>query len=117
MNKVKLLALIATGVALALSPAYVSAQEGPPIQLKQHPEGAEVAVMVADGPAASLGLKVGDVVLEVGGKPITREVLQEYMSSKKEGDAVSFKVKRAGAVLDISGKAPAGMAPAAQPTS
>jgi hypothetical protein len=51
--------------------------------------------------------------LKSGGKPISREVLQEYMSSKKEGDPVSFKVKRAGAVVDVSGKAPAGMAPAA----
>jgi S1-C subfamily serine protease len=116
MNKAKLIAVIAAGAALALSPSLVSAQEGPPIRLKPHPEGAEVAVMLADGPAASLGLKVGDVVMEVGGKPISREVLQEYMSSKKEGEPVSFKVKREGAVVDVSGKAPAGMAPAAQPT-
>jgi S1-C subfamily serine protease len=54
-----------------------------------------------------LGLKVGDIVLEVGGKPISREVLQEYMREKKEGDPVSFKVKRAGTVVDVTGKAPA----------
>jgi hypothetical protein len=29
------------------------------------------------------------------------------MQSKKEGDPVSFKVKRAGAVVDVTGKAPA----------
>ena len=107
MNKSKLASLFAAGAALALLPAHVAAQGGPPIQLKQHAEGAEVAVMLPDGPAAVLGLKVGDIVLEVGGKTITREVLQEYMSSKKEGDPVSFKVKRAGAVIDVNGKAPA----------
>ena len=107
MNKLKFAAILAAGAALALSPAHVAAQEGPPIQLKQHAEGAEVSIMPSDGPAASLGLKVGDIVLEVGGKPITREVLQEYMMSKKEGDPVSFKVKRAGAVVDVNGKAPA----------
>jgi S1-C subfamily serine protease len=107
MSKLKFTAILAAGAALALSPAHVAAQAGPPIQLKQHAEGAEVAVMLPDGPAAVLGLKVGDIVLEVGGKAISREVLQEYMSSKKEGDPVSFKVKRAGAVIDVNGKAPA----------
>lgn len=106
MNHLNFAAILAAGAALALAPAHVAAQAGPPIQLKQHPEGAEVTVMLSDGPATSLGLKVGDIVLEVGGKPISREVLQEYMSSKKEGDPVSFKVKRAGAVIDVSGKAP-----------
>ena len=110
MNKFKL-ALIIAGAALTLAPAHVAAQAGPPIQLKQHPEGAEVAVMRPDGPAASLGLQVGDIVLEVGGKTISREVLQEYMQSKKEGDPVSFKVKRAGTVIDVTGKAPAPPAP------
>jgi S1-C subfamily serine protease len=98
--------LAAITVAAALLPAHVAAQQGPPIQLKQHPEGAEVSIMAADGPAASLGLKVGDIVMEVGGKAISREWLEEYMSSKKEGDPVSFKVKRAGAVIDVTGKAP-----------
>jgi S1-C subfamily serine protease len=103
MNKLKFASILAAGAALALSPAYVAAQGGPP--LKQHPEGAEV--MSAAGPIAGLGLQVGDIVLEVGGKPISPQVLQEYMSSKKEGDPVSFKVKRAGAIVEVTGKAPA----------
>jgi S1-C subfamily serine protease len=107
MNKSRFAAILAAGAALTLSSVHASAQAGPPIQLKQHAEGAEVAIMPPDGPAAVLGLKVGDIVLEVGGKPISREVLQEYMSTKKEGDPVSFKVKRAGAVIDVNGKAPA----------
>jgi S1-C subfamily serine protease len=104
MNKLKFAAILAAGAALALSPAHAAAQAGPPIQLKQHPEGAEV--MIVNEAGAALGLKVSDVVLEVGGKPISREVLQEYMQSKKEGDPVSFKVKRAGAVVEVTGKAP-----------
>ena len=106
MNNFKYSAIFAAGAALALSPGHVAAQEGSPIQLRQHPEGAEVAVMRSDGPAAVLGLEVGDIVLEVGGKPISREVLREYMQSKKEGDPVSFKAKRAGTVVDVTGKAP-----------
>jgi S1-C subfamily serine protease len=107
MNKLNFAAILAAGAALALSPASAAAQAGPPIQFKKHAEGAEVAAMLADGPAAVLGLQLGDIVLEVGGKPISREVLEAYMQSKKEGDPVSFKVKRAGAVVDVTGKAPA----------
>jgi S1-C subfamily serine protease len=106
MNNLKFVAVLVAGAALAVSPAHVAAQAGPPIQLKQHPEGAEVASLDSDGPAASLGLKVGDIVLEVGGKPISQQVLQEYMSSKQQGDPVSFKVRRADAVIDVDGKAP-----------
>jgi S1-C subfamily serine protease len=105
MNKLRFAAILAAGAALALSPAHVAAQAGPPIQLKPHPEGAEVAIMLPDGPAAVLGLKVGDIVLEVGGKPISPQVLREYLGDKKEGDPVSFKIKRAGTVVDVTGKA------------
>ena len=115
MKKFKFAAILAAGAALALAPANVAAQAGPAIQLKPHAEGAEVAVMAPDGPAAALGLKVGDIVLEVGGKAISPEVLTAYMQDKKEGDEVSFRVKRAGAVLDVIGKAPGPMAAAPQP--
>jgi S1-C subfamily serine protease len=107
MNKLKCSAILAAGAALLLSPAHVAAQAGPPIQLKPHAEGAEVAVLAPDGPAAALGLKVGDIVIEVGGKPISREVLHQYMESKKGGDPVSFKVKRAGTIVEVTGTAPA----------
>lgn len=106
MNKLKFAVILAAGAALVLSPAHLAAQAGPPIQLRQHPEGAEVTVMLPDGPAASLGLMVGDIVLEVGGRPISREVLLEYMTSKQEGEPVSFKVKRGGAVIEVTGTAP-----------
>ncbi len=103
MNRFKFTALIAAGAALAL-PTYVAAQDGPPIQLKRHSEGAEVTVL--RGRALDLGLKIGDIVMEVGGKAISPQVLQEYMEGKKEGDPVSFKVKRAGTIVDVAGKTP-----------
>jgi len=107
MNKLKFSAILAAGAALALSSAHASAQSGPPMQFKPHAEGAEVANII---PAAEvLGLKVNDIVLEVGGKPISPQVLQEYLKDKQAGDPVSFKVKRAGAIVDVTGTAPAGM--------
>jgi C-terminal processing protease CtpA/Prc len=126
MNKLKFAAILAAGATLALSPAQVAAQAAAkPIsfgaKLQPHADGPEVAALLPDRTAVAAGLKVGDILLEVGGKPISPEVLMAYMKQLKEGDQVSFKVKRAGAVLDLTGKAipmpegaPAPQAPAPQ---
>ena len=110
MNKLKFAAMLAAGAALALSPAHVAAQAAAKpvslgVKLQVSPEGAEVAEMLPDRTAAAVGLKVGDILVEAGGKPISPEVLQEYVKQLSEGDQVSFKVKRAGVVTDVSGKA------------
>jgi C-terminal processing protease CtpA/Prc len=133
MNKSKFAFLLAAGAALALSPAQVAAQAtgdpaaaqaaGKPgllgVQIMLKPEGPEIVEMLPDRTAAAIGFKVGDVLVEAGGKPISQEVLQEYMKQVKAGDQVSFKVKRAGAVVDLTGNAvgaPEGApAPAAAP--
>lgn len=133
MNKLNFAAVLAAGVALALSPAYVAAQAteapapapaaGKPgllgVQIMLKPEGPEIVEMLPDRTAAAIGFKVGDILLEAGGKPISQEVLQDYMKQLKVGDPVSFKVRRAGAEVVLTGKAvgaPEGAAaPAAQP--
>ncbi|HWH17679.1 MAG TPA: PDZ domain-containing protein [Allosphingosinicella sp.] len=128
MNKFKFAAIFAAGAALALSSAQVAAQEeAKPISMGmklEHvteggTEGGEVTAMLPDRTGAALGFKVGDILIEAGGKPITPEVLREYMKDKKAGDQLSFKVKRAGAVVELTGKAlpaPEGApAPTAQP--
>ncbi len=119
MNKSKFAAILAAGAALALSPAHLGAQAAPKpvslgVQLTGSAEGAEVTALLPDRTGAALGLKVGDILVEAGGKPISREVLQEYMKQLKEGDEVSFKVKRAGELLDLKAKGKA--APEGAPT-
>jgi S1-C subfamily serine protease len=111
MNKLKFAAILAAGAALALSPAHVAAQVAAKpvslgIQFSGNPEGteAEVVQMLPDRTGAAMGFKVGDIVIEVGGKPVSREVLMAYMKEKKEGDQLTFKVKRAGAVIELTGK-------------
>ena len=123
MNKLKFAAVLVAGAALALSPAHLAAQAaakpvalGAKIQMK--PEGPEIIEMLPDATAAAVGFKVGDILLEAGGKPISQEVLLEYLKQAKEGDQVSFKARRAGAVIDLTGKAvaaPEGWAPPPQP--
>ena len=123
MNRLKLAAILAA--ALALSPAHVAAQAAKPvslgIQFSGNPEGteAEVVQMLPDRTGAAIGFKVGDILIEAGGKPISPEALMAYMKQAKEGDQVSFKVRRAGTVVELSGTgmaAPEGAPPmTAQP--
>ena len=120
MSLSKLTAIVA-GAALALLPAQGAAQATAKpvslgIQFSGSPEGteAEVIKMLPDRTGAAIGFKVGDMLIEAGGKPVTREVLMAYMKDKKEGDQLSFKVKRAGAVIELTGKgmaAPEGAPP------
>ena len=109
MKIVKLSAILA-GIALALSPTHVAAQaEAKPaslgVALQPAPEGPTVAQVLADRSGAALGLKVGDIIVEAGGKAISLEVFQAYMKQLKAGDQMSFKVNRAGTILELTGKA------------
>ncbi len=104
------LTFVVVAAALALSPAQVAAQAAAKpvslgIQFSGNPEGteAEVVKMLSDRTGAAIGFKVGDILIEAGGKPVTREVLMAYMKEKKEGDQLSFKVKRGGGVVELTG--------------
>lgn len=121
MNRLKIASILAAGAAIALSSTHVAAQTSAKpvslgIQFSGNPEGneAEVVQMLPDRTGAAIGFKVGDVLIEAGGKPLSREVLMAYMQQVKEGDQVSFKVRRAGAIVELSGKgmaAPEGAPP------
>ncbi len=123
MIKFNLAAVLAAGAVLALSPAHVAAQAAAkPVSLgiafAPTAEGAEVVQMLPDRTGAAIGFKVGDVLIEAGGKPISQEVLMEYMKQLKDGDQVSFKVKRGDAVVELAGKgmaAPEGSPPLPPP--
>ena len=86
------------------------------VQFSGNPEGteAEVVKMLPDRTGAAIGFRVGDILIEAGGKPVSREVLMAYMKEKKEGDQLSFKVRRGSAVVELAGKgmaAPEGAPP------
>jgi S1-C subfamily serine protease len=94
MHVLKFAAIVAAGVALALSPAHVAAQEAAkPISLgmalehmaEGDTQGGEVTSILPGGTGAALGFKVGDILIEAGGRPISREVLRAYMKEKKVG--------------------------------
>ena len=119
MNRSNLAAILLAGAALALSPAPAAAQEPPRaslgvrIEVQQADEQPVVAEILPGRTAAAIGFQVGDVLVEAGGRPISREVLEDYWGRVRPGDPVVFKVRRAGAVVELSGTALA--APAGEP--
>ena len=75
------------------------------LSLEPHADGALVRTVAPGGTAAAMGVKVGDVIVELDGKPISPQVVQEYLQKTKIGDQVTLKVKRGGAVIELTGKA------------
>jgi putative serine protease PepD len=78
------------GVQTVPIPPEAAAQAGVP-------EGLFVGGVVANGPAAHAGLREGDVITTIDGKPATSNVqLQELTLTKKPGDQVSIGYERDG---------------------
>lgn len=69
-------------------------------------EGATITVVAPGGTAAVLGMRIGDVLLQIGGRAVTGpKVITEYVQSLKVGDPVSVLVRRDGRTLQLTGKA------------
>jgi S1-C subfamily serine protease len=122
MTKLNFAAIFIAGSALTLSPGPVVAQAPAKavslgIQFAGNPENdeAEVMKMLPGRTGAAMGFKVGDILTEAGGKPVSREVLTDYLKDKKEGDQLSFKVRRGDNVIELTGKAMAAPPITAQP--
>lgn len=60
--------------------------------------------VIADSPAEKAGLKVGDVLLAIGGIPLAegnQEKLSEARASRKPGDQVVWSVRRGEDALEV----------------
>jgi len=84
------------------------------IAVEEGAGGPVIADVIPGGTAAAIGIRPGDILLQVGGKPVTGgEVVTAYVQSLKVGDPVSALVKRDGRNVELKGRAvarPAGMA-------
>ena len=70
---------------------------GPAAQRRGLPEGLYVTSVQAGGPAATAGLRVGDVITEIEGEPATSvDQLVELTITRKAGDTVHLTYVRAG---------------------
>jgi serine protease Do len=66
------------------------------------PSGALISAIDSDGPAAQIGLKLGDIILAFGGKPVADSVeLPRIVGVVRPGTRVSMQVFRNGALRDI----------------
>ena len=69
------------------------------------PRGALVSQIVADGPAEKGGVKNGDVILSVNGKPVERSTqLPSVISAIKPGDTAKLEVWRDGSTKTVNVK-------------
>ena len=65
-------------------------------------DGLRVAELVADGPAARAGLRVGDILVSAAGKPVrTAQDLQRLMFGEAIGKPLEVTVLRNGALVDV----------------
>jgi putative serine protease PepD len=75
------------------------------VQLTDATGGAGVAQVRTDGPAGDSGLRVGDVVTAIDGKPVgTSDALVGAVDAHKPGDEVTLKVRRDGRIRDVDVK-------------
>jgi S1-C subfamily serine protease len=83
----------------------VSVPEPLPAALQQRFErrsGLRVAEVVAGGPAARAGLRVGDLLISAGGRPVEKaQDLQRLMFSEAIGQPLAITVMRNGALVDV----------------
>jgi N-acetylneuraminic acid mutarotase len=103
---------LAGAAALALSVAAIAhAQQaqspvGLGAALEEEAEGARIAAVSPGGTAAALGMRPGDILLQLGGRAITGpQVLVEYVQSLKVGDPVTALVRREGRTVELKGRA------------
>jgi len=62
----------------------------------------EIGAVAHDTAAEKAGLKPGDVIVEIGGKPVSRMAqVQHALGTKYEGDKVSLKYQRGDKVHDV----------------
>jgi len=72
--------------------------------LNEVPQGAYVVDVVADSPAETAGILVGDIVTKIDGSSVVeaKEGLSDLVSEHKAGDKIVVTVFREGAAKEIN---------------
>jgi len=65
-------------------------------------EGAEIVAIVPESPAEQAGIRIGDVIMEVNGRRVTRaQPLDEHIMLYQPGDTVALTILRDGRTRQI----------------
>jgi serine protease Do len=98
-----------TNLQMAMSPGYlgVGVQDLNPERIKslnlRENIGVEVRTVMPDAPAANVGIRVGDVILELNGQKVeSREQFADSIGSKPPGTKITLTIWRDGAKLNIA---------------
>jgi len=66
-------------------------------------QGAVISEVIEESPAERAGLKVGDIILAVDGKPVAEmHILPRMIAAKKPGTKVKLKVLRLGKIIQVN---------------
>lgn len=74
----------------------VTADEFPDAERKALGVGGGIKVADVRGPAEKAGVKPGDILLELDGKPVTEETVGALLESRKPGDEIEALLLRGG---------------------
>lgn len=86
-----------TGASFLLNSAVMK------VELKQDPKRAELSKVVAGGPADVAGLKPGDVIVGIGGKPIDDAgQLRQRLRFRRPGEKVAVAYERGGKRAEVT---------------
>ena len=102
--------LLATAAGAQQSPPAPSGAAGAPVAFgvgfEDDSQGVKVSTVFPGATASAIGMRPGDVLLQVGARQVTGpEVIGEYLQGLKVGDPVSVVVRRDGRTVELEGKA------------
>lgn len=88
---------------LGIRPTEVTREAAEEYKLdRSGPRGAFISLVVKGGPAEKAGLKLGDIVLALDGKPVVGAVdLRRTLGLMKPGTQVVLRINRRGKLLDV----------------
>jgi putative serine protease PepD len=85
-------------IGVSLDPAYT----GPGVKVLDTAAPDGTPAVVPDGPAAQAGVRAGDVILAIDGRPVTTsEELIVDIRAREPGDTVTLAVRRGGGSQDV----------------